>query len=48
MTNSTATNTETTFEKKNLVSDSIGYLFHYKRAPKTKFATKYQGFVDYI
>ena len=32
--------TETTFQRENLVSNSMGYFFHHKRAPKTKFAAK--------
>ena len=35
------TKTETTLQRENLVTDSMGYFFHHKRAPKTKFAAKY-------
>ena len=31
----------TTFEKENLVTDTMGYFFHHKKAPKTKFAAKF-------
>ena len=37
----TVTDTETTSQRKNLVTDSIGYFFHHKRAPKTKFSATY-------
>ena len=36
----TVTNTETTFQRKNLVTNCMGYFFHHRRAPKAKFATK--------
>ena len=36
----TKTDTETTFQRENL----MGYFSHYKRAPKTKLAAKYQRF----
>ena len=32
----TVTNTETTFKRENLVTDSMRVSFHHKRAPKTK------------
>ena len=35
------TDTETTFQRENLVTDSMGYSLHHKMAPKTEFATKY-------
>ena len=36
----TVNNTETTFQMKNIVTDRMGYFFHDKRAPKSKFAAK--------
>ena len=35
------TDTETTFQRKNPITDSMGYYFYHTRAPKTKFAAKY-------
>ena len=37
----TETNTESTFQKKNLVTDSMGYFFHHNMVPKTKYAAIY-------
>ena len=37
----TDTKTETTLQRENLFTDIMGYFFHHKRAPKTKFAAKY-------
>ena len=37
----TETNTESTFQKENLVTDSMGYFFHPDKALKTKFTAKY-------
>jgi hypothetical protein len=36
--NFTVTDTETTFQRENLVTNSKGYFFHHKRVPNTKFA----------
>ena len=36
----TVRDTKTTFQRENLVTDSVGYFFLYKRALKTKFAAK--------
>ena len=44
----TVTNTKTTLQMKTLVAHSMGYFSHYKRAPKPKFAAKYQTFLDYF
>ena len=40
----TSTDTETTFQRENLVTDSVGYFFHHKGALKTKFAGKFSIF----
>ena len=37
----TVTNTETTFQRENLVSDSMVYFFHSKKALITKFVAKF-------
>ena len=37
----TATDTKTTFQRENLVIDSMGYFFHHKGASKIKYAAKY-------
>ena len=37
----TVTDTETTFSRENLVTDSMRYFFHHKRAPETKFSSKH-------
>ena len=37
----TVTDTETTFQKENLVIDCMGLFFYPKRAFKTKFAAKF-------
>ena len=36
----TVTDTETAFQRKNVVTDSKGYFFQNNRAPKTKFDAK--------
>ena len=40
--------TETTFQRENLVSNSMGYFFRHKRAPKTDFAAKCYRFLDFF
>ena len=36
----TVTDTETTFQIKNIITDRNEYFFQHKMAPKTKFAAK--------
>ena len=36
------------FQGRNLVTDIVGYFFHYKRAPKTKLTAKHYRFLDYF
>ena len=37
----TETDTKTTFQRNNLVTESIGNFSHHKRAPNTKFSARY-------